>query len=96
MAIYRGSRYTKTPLYNDGERNIFKIRKREDFSLDGTTVHVFIEGDTLDGLAYKYYGDSQLWWVILEANNKYRSELDIGYGEELVIPNYKEVVSVYG
>ena len=26
-------------------------------------------GDRLDSLAYSYYGDSNLWWVISAANN---------------------------
>ena len=26
-------------------------------------------GDRLDYLAYRYYGDSELWWVISSANN---------------------------
>ena len=26
-------------------------------------------GDRLDSLAYSYYGDSNLWWVIAMANN---------------------------
>ena len=28
-----------------------------------------IDGDRLDTLAYKYYGDVSLWWVIAKAND---------------------------
>lgn len=36
-------------------------------------------GDRLDNLAYKYYEDQSLWWVIAKANN-------IGKGSWLVEP----------
>lgn len=92
MGIFRGSRYTHTPLYNREDKLIFKMRERRLFSVEKASYHEFTEGDTLDGLALKYYGDSQLWWAILEANTQYRSELEIPYGAELAIPDYGEVV----
>lgn len=89
--IYKGSRYTNTELYDRSGTLMFKIRDRINFSHTKATTHIFDESDRLDGLAKKYYGDSQLWWVILEANPKYRCELDIKYGDELVVPDYTEV-----
>jgi nucleoid-associated protein YgaU len=96
MAIYRGSRYTNTTLTNREGKLVFKIRERRNFSLENSTVYAFTDGDTLDGLAQRFYGDSQLWWVILDANPKYKSGIEIQYGEELILPSYEEVVKVYG
>lgn len=96
MAIYEGSRYTKTELYNRDGLMTFKTRLRENFFLEGATIHEFTEGETLGGLADKYYGDSQLWWVILEVNSQYRLGIDIPYGSELIIPTYEEVVVRFG
>lgn len=93
--IYRGSRYTKTYLYNRGEVSIFKIRQLNKFNSRDSKVHILTEGETLDGLAYIYYGDSQLWWGILEANPRYSSPLDLKPGDELLIPSFSEVVSKY-
>lgn len=95
MGIYRGSRYSKTPLLSREGAMVFKTRKRYDFDLTDSILHEVQMGDTLDGLAYKYYKDSQLYWVILEVNPIYDSPLDIKVGDILVLPRYAEVVKVY-
>lgn len=93
--IYKGSRYTKTYVYNRGEVSIFKIRHLNKFNTDNSKVHVLVDGETLDGIADIYYGDSQLWWVIIEANPKYHSPTSLKPGDELIIPSFEEVVSKY-
>lgn len=89
--IYQYSRYTNTDLYDRRGTLMFKHRERINFGLENSVIHVFNQGDRLDKLASKHYGTSQLWWVILDANPKYRCELDIEYGDELVIPHFNEV-----
>ena len=38
-----------------------------------------VDGDRLDTLAYRYYGDITLWWVIAKANGiKGKIALDVG------------------
>ena len=32
-------------------------------------THVVVEGERLDQLAYRYYRDNRLWWVIADAND---------------------------
>ena len=81
MGIYKNSRYTSTSLQDRDGKSIFKIRERMYFSLENARAYEFTEGDTLDGLAYSYYGDSQLWWVILEANKQYKTPLEINHGD---------------
>ena len=50
-------------------------------------THVLAPGDTLYGLARRYYGDSGRWRAILEANRDRISDPDrILVGQELVIP----------
>jgi len=92
VSIYKNSRYTKTPLYNHDGNLVFKRRKRFEFSIKGAVQHRFMESDRLDNLARDYYGDAQLWWVILDSNPKYRAEIDIVNGDILVIPAYEEVM----
>jgi nucleoid-associated protein YgaU len=48
-------------------------------------VHVVVGGETLDQLAFKYYGREDLWWRIADANPG-RSPLDLRPGDPLVIP----------
>lgn len=44
------------------------------------------EGDFLDTLAYKYYGDPTLFWIIARANNIGKGRMSIKPGLTLVIP----------
>jgi len=44
------------------------------------------ESDRLDLLAYKYYGDQSLWWIIAVANNLNDGTLFIENGKQLRIP----------
>src|SRR4051812_33611561 len=48
-------------------------------------VHVVLGGETLDQLAYTYYGREDLWWRIADANPR-RFPLDWAPGDTLVIP----------
>ena len=40
------------------------------------------DGDRLDNLAYKYYNDASLWWVIAQAN-------ELGKGRTILNPNFQ-------
>ena len=48
-------------------------------------LHVVIGGETLDQLAFKYYGREDLWWRIADANPG-RFPMDWTAGDKLVIP----------
>ena len=43
------------------------------------------DGDRLDTLAYKYYGDTTLWWVIAKANG-IKGKVVVSVDEILRIP----------
>lgn len=95
MAVYENSRYLHTVLYNrKGEFPVFKNRKRFNFPESECSTYQFKEGDSLDYVAYQFYGTTQLVWAIMDANPKYRTELDIEVGDYLIIPSYESVVSI--
>lgn len=48
-------------------------------------LHVVVGGETLDQLAYLYYGREDLWWRIADANPS-RFPLDWAPGDTIVIP----------
>lgn len=69
MSMFQGSRYIHTPaLVRDGKSLILGIRTRYKFSEDKCSLYTVTRGDTLDGIAYKQYGNAYLGWAILDAN----------------------------
>jgi nucleoid-associated protein YgaU len=50
-------------------------------------LHTVVEGDTLSKIARQYYGDSQRWPVILEANRTLlKDDRSLRFGLKLIIP----------
>ena len=96
MAVYENSRYlhTRQSTRLGFDSPTLEIRERFTFNQEDCTMHEWCEGDTLDGVAYKYYGISALRWAILDANPKYRTECDIKNGDSILIPDYDEVVNL--
>lgn len=48
--------------------------------------HLLKIGERLDNLAFKYYDDPTLGWVIMCANPDFDNEFDIPFGTNLRIP----------
>lgn len=100
MTIYKGSRYQKVPVYKNLVENgpnagrllpTLRRRLNPEVSLRDSAVYLFKQGDRLDLLAKKYYGDPQMWWAILDANPEYMTPWDIPVGVLLVIPTLNAV-----
>lgn len=54
------------------------------------------EADYLDSLAYKYYSDPTLWWIIALANNLGKGRMSVPPGIQLRIPtNVNAIVVQY-
>lgn len=53
----------------------------------------FEQGMRVDLLAYDYYGDESLEWVIMDANPQFFTPRDIQVGEQVIIPNPKRVMN---
>lgn len=96
MAIYENSRYLHTRLMTRlrWDTPTLEMRRRFTFNQEKCLNHEWCEGDTLDGVAYRYYGISALRWAILDANPKYKTEFDIRNGDSILIPDYEEVVNL--
>lgn len=92
--ITDSTRYMTTPPFYEGGVVIFCTRNRHIFPKKGAKYYSVKKGDTLDGISYLQYGDSKLWWAILDSNPQYMTEMDIEIGDVLMIPFYLEVVKV--
>lgn len=79
-----GKRYRKTVQYPIIEK------KSNDIYIVGA------QHDRLDNLAFKYYGDAQLWWIIARANNIGKGNLTVPIGKQIRIPyDYLSIVTEY-
>ena len=81
----QGKRYQKQKYYPN-----VPLSETDDYVI--TTI-----GDRLDSLAYSYYRDSTLWWIISAANNNItKGSLFPEPGTQLRIPtNINSVISLY-
>ena len=50
------------------------------------TYIIGMESDRLDNLAWKYYKDTALWWIIARANNIGKGDLSVPVGAQIRIP----------
>lgn len=77
MTVYLDSRYSQDTvvrvLSDDGLRHPTVFRRSPPDLRFNYDEHLVVDGDRLDVLAYKAYGDDGLWWLIAEAN----PELDV-------------------
>lgn len=49
-------------------------------------------GDRLDYLAWKYYGNVDLWWIIAQANHIGKGQLVIKEGKQIRIPKDTDAI----
>lgn len=74
-----------TIIYNEGDESLERrpITHREDIE---DRVYTIKEEDTLTLIAFKFYNESLLWFIIADANNII-NPLDITPGKNIIIPN---------
>jgi hypothetical protein len=53
---------------------------------DSDAIIISSDADYLDSLAYTYYNDPTLWWIIALANNLGKGRLSVPPGIQLRIP----------
>lgn len=91
-------RYDKVPITErwDGKR-VYKMTHYPTIKpLDTDVVIISNDGDYLDTLAYKYYKDPTLWWVISLANNIGMGKLSVEPGKQIRIPtNVQQILSEF-
>lgn len=78
--------------YPDGRLALYRNKLEYSPKVDDEYL-VTIEGDTLDAIAFRKYGDSKLWWVIADVNN-IENPLIIEPGTSLLIPKLSHIPNV--
>ena len=81
-------RYVTAPKKKSFNKNrVFQTTIYPDISLREDDVYIYAkQGDRLDTLAYKYYGDVNDWWILARANDLGKGSLYVPAGTQLRIP----------
>ena len=82
-------RYTNIPIIKSLKgKQMYQTVRYPDIPRAETDTYVFTTiGDRYDILAQQYYGDSNLWWVIANANGKLdKGSLTPPVGSQIRIP----------
>ncbi len=88
---YQNNQVKITP---DG-RQVFRSRFYKPIPLRDDDIYVVTQtGDRLDTIAYQFYGDASLWWIIASANNIHTAPIAIEDSLILRIPaNYIDLMN---
>ena len=86
--------YNKTKKTQDG-RTVYASKIYPNIPLSDSDIYVATElGDRLDTLAYYFYKDSTLWWIIASANKLHNGKFALADGTVLRIPaNYINIIN---
>jgi len=87
-------RYKNTPIKRNatGDR-VYKTTYYPKIPIrDNDSFRYFPRGTRFDNIAYKYYGDSALWWVITLANGVTNADVQVDPLKEYRIPT--EIVPI--
>ena len=88
-------RYQFTNISNDKTKN-FRIKKSTLYpkiGIESNDILIYSkEGDTLWSLAYKYYDDITMWWIIAQANHIGKNSQVIRPGIQIRIPQNIDII----
>lgn len=74
----------------EGEYSINRLKNLYRKKSNKDKVHIVIDGERLDTIAYKYYGNSKYWWVLADANDIKDTLINpfvLDSGTKLLIPD---------
>lgn len=81
-----GSRYARTPVV-EAKGRVRALGMRRIPSPPGMLEHVVMEGERLDHLAARFYGDATRYWVLLDGNPDELNPLELLVpGRRIAVP----------
>ena len=81
------SRYENTPIQRKDNVRIFSTTFYPQIPLQDSDKYInVIVGTRVDNLAFQYYGDISLWWIIARANGLTGTELQLDTSKKYRIP----------
>ena len=70
----------------DGRRKLSTIQYPKILSKNSDMIYRTRDSDTYSTLAYRFYRDQSLWWIIARANEDFRGNIRPKVGIKLIIP----------
>ena len=99
MARYENYLFTQpSSLDTENKRRYYDTLLDPTIERQADDIYVICSiGERLDLLAYKYYSDSTLWWIIAAANPELRKDsLYLGAGVQVRVPrDYQRVLTLF-
>ena len=91
-------RYNRTPLKTIDEKSLRQTTTYIEIPVSSTDTYVYTTvGDRYDSLAFQYYQDSSLWYIIALANpSQDLNSLIPEVGVQIRIPNISTATSIAG
>ena len=86
-------KYTIMTKNKEGKR-VFKPTMYPSIPIRDSDIFIYPRfGDRLDNLAFKYYNDVSLWWIIAKANNLDAAHIGLEVDNQIRIPtNIQSVI----
>lgn len=78
--------------FNEGDTALLRKAIILNESIDDS-LHTVIEGDSLNSIAFNYYNNSKLWYVIADVNN-IQNPFELVIGQSLIIPTHSKLNNV--
>ena len=74
-------------IYPEGDESLERrpINHKEDIN---DSVYTIKDGDTLTNIAFKFYDEPNLWFLIADAN-EIINPFDLEVGKNIIIPNHQ-------
>lgn len=91
-------RYSNSKIFKDenGTRYLNRIQYPVIPIADSDVIITGVKGQRMDNLAFKYYGNQELWWVIARANNQNNGSMFLQSGKQYRIPqNIGKIIRLF-
>jgi phage tail protein X len=84
-----------TENYNDKKKIVYQTNIFPKIDRHETDIYIHArDGDRLDNLAYQYYKDVTLWWVLAQANQLGKGSMYIKPPLQIRIPHMDRVFDI--
>lgn len=84
MADYNPYSNSVAILFDNGD---IILERQIQKKINNTLVHTVKEGETIQSIAFQYYGDSGYWVYICDVNNIFNPFVELEEGMQIYIPS---------